>query len=91
MMCVTSPAVVSAADTLGGLASGNAKGLQGISESIRSATETLGAYLPWPLADPEVQLGVDLANIVALQPQWPGVLRLLVRITLILKDAGLTA
>ena len=84
-------AVVSAADTLGGLASGNTEGLQGISESIRSASETLGAFLPWPLADPEVQLGTDLANIVALQPQWPGVLRLLVSPNLLSKDAEVTA
>ena len=84
-------AVVSAADTLGGLASGNTKGLQGISESVRSASEALGAYLPWPLADPEVQLGADLANIVALQPQWPGVLRLLVSPYLLFKNAEVTA
>lgn len=91
MMRPTFLAVVSAADTLGGLASGNTEGLQGISDSIRSASETLGAYLPWPLADPEVQLGIDLANIVALQPQWPGVLRLLVSTDLLSMDAEVAA
>lgn len=72
-------AVVSAAESIEGVASGNTEVLQNLASGIRSATETLGAYLPWPLADPTVALGGDVANVVALQPQWPGVGRLLVR------------
>ena len=71
-------AVVSAAESIGGAASSNARDLQGLAAGIRSAAETLGAYLPWPLADPTVALGADLANIVALQPTLEGVSRLLV-------------
>ena len=76
-------AVVSAAESIEGVASGNAEVLQTLASGIRSATETLGAYLPWPLADPTVALGADVANVVALQPQWPGVGRLLVRCALL--------
>ena len=71
-------AVVSAAESIGGAASSNARDLQGVAAGIRSAAETLGAYLPWPLADPTVALGADTANIVGLQPTWEGVSRLLV-------------
>ena len=71
-------AVLSAAESIGGAASSNARDLQGIAASIRSAAETLGAYLPWPLADPTLALGADVANIVGLQPTWEGVSRLLV-------------
>ena len=73
-----SHAVVSAAESIGGAASNNARELQGLAADIHSATETLGAYLPWPLADPTVALGSDIANIVGLQPTWEGVGRLLV-------------
>lgn len=86
VICTPCAAVVSAAESLGGLAKGNAEGLQDFSSAIRSATETLGAYLPWPLADPEVQLGIDVASIVALKPQWPGVGRLLVSLWPELQD-----
>ena len=71
-------AVLSAAESIGGAASSNARDLQGIAAGIRSAAETLGAYLPWPLADPTLALGADVANIVGLQPTWEGVSRLLV-------------
>lgn len=60
------------------MASGNAEGLQGLASAIRSISETLGAYLPWPLADPTVALGADISNIIGLQPEWAGVGRLLV-------------
>ncbi|CAK0787333.1 hypothetical protein CVIRNUC_010551 [Coccomyxa viridis] len=69
--------ILSAAESIGGAASSNARDLQGIAAGIRSAAETLGAYLPWPLADPTLALGADVANIVGLQPTWEGVSRLL--------------
>ena len=77
-MTYTPYAVVSAAESIGGAASSNARELQGLAAGIRSAAGTLGGYLPWPLADPTVALGADMANVVDLQPTWEGVGRLLV-------------